>query len=656
VAIINIGILAHVDAGKTSLTERILFETGVISSIGSVDKGTTQTDTLELERARGITIRTAVVSFHLNELKVNLIDTPGHADFVAEVERSLRVLDAAVLVVSAVEGVQAQTRRLVRAIRAANLPIVVFVNKIDRLGARHEALLEDIRGKLGLRVLPMGVPFDLGERSASVTRFELGDPAWRESAIDLLAETSERVIAEFDRSGGKLSDNFLHSELQAQIAQGELVPLYFGSAITGAGVSDLLTGVEHWLPTGDSRDDEPTSGTIFKITRRSSGEKIVFARLFAGSLAVRQRIVTGRRNRFEEEERFDERITGLDRFLAGKAVQSDSGRSGEIVCLHGLREARIGDWIGSNVESIRALLQSFPKPSLESVVRPVDPAQMTKLRSALEQLSEQDPLISLRQRNEAGEISVRLYGEVQKEIVLDTLARDYGVSVTFDDSRTICVERVIGTGESAEIIFEGENPFYATIAFRVEPTGAQSDIRYHRELGSLPLAFYRAIEETVYETLDQELCGWKIADCVVTLTHTGFSSPLSTAADFRKLTPLVLMEALRIAGTEVCEPFEELELDIPEDTFGVVCSELVNARARLRAIQRVGAIHRITCDIPTAEVRGVEQHLPGLTRGDAGWESRFSGYIPVFDDPPVRNRVGPNPLNRAHYLAEVARG
>src|SRR6478672_4014428 len=154
-AIVNIGILAHVDAGKTTLTERILFETGVIKSIGSVDKGTTQTDTMELERARGITIRAAVVSFQLNTLKVNLIDTPGHADFIAEVERSLRVLDAVVLVVSAVEGVQPQTRRLARAIRAANLPMLIFVNKIDRLGARGEALLDDIRRKLKLRVVAL---------------------------------------------------------------------------------------------------------------------------------------------------------------------------------------------------------------------------------------------------------------------------------------------------------------------------------------------------------------------------------------------------------------------------------------------------------------------------------------------------------------------
>src|SRR5829696_7986033 len=232
-AIINIGILAHVDAGKTTVTERILYETGVIRTIGSVDKGTTQTDTLELERARGITIKSAVVSFQLNHLKVNLIDTPGHTDFVAEVERSLRVLDAVVLVISAVEGVQSQTRRLARAIRAAGLPLVIFVNKIDRLGARGEPLLDDIRRKLNLRVVASNTATGLGDRAAQVVPYDRDGPAWREPLADLLAETNARVIEEFDRANGNLSAGFLEAEFRAQVASGDVVPVFFGSAITG---------------------------------------------------------------------------------------------------------------------------------------------------------------------------------------------------------------------------------------------------------------------------------------------------------------------------------------------------------------------------------------------------------------------------------------
>src|SRR5690348_16119736 len=216
--IVNLGILAHVDAGKTSLTERILFETGVIPAVGSVDKGTTRTDTMELERARGISIKSAVVSFRLHDLAVNLIDTPGHPDFIAEVERSLRVLDGVVLVVSAVEGVQAQTRRLARAIRDAGLPLLIFVNKIDRLGARGDDLLAELRRVLGLRVAPMNRPSGLGAQSAFVMPAELADAASRASLIDLLADGNEDLIAAFDRAGGDLDPCVVEAELRTQVA------------------------------------------------------------------------------------------------------------------------------------------------------------------------------------------------------------------------------------------------------------------------------------------------------------------------------------------------------------------------------------------------------------------------------------------------------
>ncbi|MCA1666013.1 MAG: TetM/TetW/TetO/TetS family tetracycline resistance ribosomal protection protein [Thermomicrobia bacterium] len=654
-AIVNIGILAHVDAGKTTLTERILFETGVIASVGSVDKGTTQTDTTEMERARGITILSAVVSFPLHTRKVNLIDTPGHTDFVAEVERSLRVLDGVVLVLSSVEGVQPQTRRLARAIRAAHLPMLIFVNKIDRLGARGEMLLEDIRRKLNLRVVAMNSAAGLGERSAAVVTPDRESAAWRDPVIDLLAETNERVIAEFDRTGGDLSAAFLAAELRAQIASGAIVPVFFGSAITGAGVPELLAGIEQWLPTAEEATDAPTSGTVFKIARRASGEKLVYVRLFAGGLAVRQRVLLHRPDPFGAPEEIEERITGIDRFAAGGATPAEAVSAGEIAALHGLRAARIGDRIGPDEAGGRETAPAFPAPALESIVRPVEPGQITRLRAALEQLAEQDPLIALRQRNDAGELTIRLYGEVQKEVVMETLERDYGVAVTFGPSRTICIERVVGTGAHAEIMGENGNPFYATVGLRVEPAERGSGIRYLRELGALPLAFYRAIEETMYETFTQGLSGWEVTDALVTLTHAGFSSVMSTGGDFRKLTPLVLMRALLIAGTEVCEPVEEFDLEIPEDTFGAVSGALMNARATLRNAFREGTSYRIIYEIPTAELRAVEQQLPALTRGDGSWVSRFAGHVPVAGDAPIRARIGLNPLNRAYYLADIAR-
>ncbi len=474
--------------------------------------------------------------------------------------------------------------------------------------------------------------------------------------IDLLAETSENVIEEFDRTGGHLDSSFLRAELREQVGACNIVPVFFGSAITGAGVPELLAGIEEWFPEAGRENDVPVSGEVFKIVRRASGEKIVYVRLFAGSLAVRERVALRRRDVFSEIQQVDERITGIDCFAAGTDSPTESVSAGEIVALHGLRSARIGDRIGVDESDVGEITSMFPEPSLESVVRPVDLNDVTQLRAALEELAEQDPLISLRQRNEEGEISIRLYGEVQKEVVQETLSREYGVGVTFGPSQTICIERPVGTGECAEIIFEAPNPFYATVAFRVEPAEPGSGVRYVRDLGSLPLAFYRAIEETVYETFSQGLYGWEVTDCIVTLTSAGFNSVLSTAGDFRKLTPLVLMQALRAAGTKVCEPVEEFDLEIPEDTFGAVCGALVNARATIRNAFLEGVSYRVICEIPTVELRAVEQQLPSLTRGDGSWMSTFAGHVSVTGDVPVRTRIGLNPLNRAQYLADVARG
>jgi ribosomal protection tetracycline resistance protein len=568
------------------------------------------------------------------------------------VERALRVLDGVVLVVSAVEGVQSQTRRLARAARAAGLPMLLFVNKIDRVGARDEALLADVRRVLRLRVVAMNAATGLGSRAATVASVDRDDPAWREPLTDLLAECDERVIEAFDR--GELDRTFLEAALRAQVAAGAVVPAYFGSAMTGAGLPDLLAGIAEWLPPACGAADAPLAGTVFKIARRPSGEKVVYARIFAGSLAVRERIALHRRDAFGELEQFAERLTGIDRFVPGSAAAVEGAAAGDVVALHGMRSARIGDRLGPAAPRAGEDARAFPPPALESVVHPLDPAQITRLRAALEELAEQDPHIALRHRNDEGEISLRLYGEVQKEIVAETLARDYGIGVAFGPTRTVCIERPLGRGEHAELIGADGNPFYATLGFRIEP-GEPGGVRYVRELGALPLAFYRAVEETVHDTLAQGLCGWEVTDCQVTLTAAGFSSVMSTAGDFRKLTPLVLMEALRRAGTEVCEPLDELELEIPEDTFGAVCGALLAARAAIRTATLEDSTQRVICQIPVAELRGFEQRLPGLTRGEGGWLASFAGYVPIAGDPPTRRRVGPNPLNRAHYLADVAR-
>ncbi|CAM5594261.1 Elongation factor G, mitochondrial [Streptomyces aurantiogriseus] len=307
--LLNLGILAHVDAGKTSLTERLLHSAGIIDEIGSVDAGSTQTDTLALERQRGITIKSAVVSFPVDDITVNLLDTPGHPDFIAEVERVLGVLDGAVLVVSAVEGVQAQTRVLMRTLRRLRIPTLVFVNKIDRRGARQEGVLRELSGRLSAPVVPMGTATGLGTRQAA---FRPGRPA-----PDVLADHDDDLLTAY--VDGSLTPERLHAALVAQTRAGLVHPVYFGSAMTGAGVPELIAGIKELLPPADGDPEGPLSGTVFKVERGPAGEKIAYARLFSGTLRTRDRVLFGGR---------EGKVTAISVFDHGTDVRDEAVAAG----------------------------------------------------------------------------------------------------------------------------------------------------------------------------------------------------------------------------------------------------------------------------------------------------------------------------------------
>ncbi|MBA2776543.1 MAG: TetM/TetW/TetO/TetS family tetracycline resistance ribosomal protection protein [Chloroflexia bacterium] len=649
---VNIGILAHVDAGKTTLTEAILYETGVIGAIGSVDQGTTQTDTLELERQRGITIQSAVVSFRLGDLKINLIDTPGHPDFIAEVERALGVLDGVVLVVSAVEGVQSQTRRLARAIATAGIPIIVFANKIDRQGARDIELLDDIRRKLGLRVIALNTVSGIGSPDARVLAKSHRDPEHSESLIDILTETNDDLLGAWLRDADPIDPQALDVELVAQMRRRLIVPVIFGSARTGQGVDQVLAGVARFMPPADGCGGDPLTGTVFKIQRTRNGEKIVYARLYSGRIESRERVPFRRLAPGEPTLAYESRITGIDAFDDGRQKQVAFAQAGDIVRLHGLKETMIGDYLGC--EPGGRPRAAFPPPIMESVVSAHDPVLRPQLNSALAGLAEQDPLISIRRDTRRGAISVRLYGEVQKEVIAATLTDDYGVDAIFEPSQVICVETPIGVGAAVEHMGGAGNPFVATVGLHIEPCAAGNGITYKRELGSLPLSYYTAIEETVYATFEEGLHGWRVIDCQVTLTDVAFASPVTTAADFRNLTPLVLMTALRRARTHVLEPVERFTLDTPEDCLGDALAAIGAARGQVQQNEWHGNGWRLAGTIPSSEVHAFEQRLPGITRGGGDFESRFDAYAPVVGPAPTRPRTDFNPLDRKFYLAQVS--
>ncbi|MDX3374431.1 TetM/TetW/TetO/TetS family tetracycline resistance ribosomal protection protein [Streptomyces sp. ME02-6991-2A] len=660
----NLGILAHVDAGKTSLTERLLHTAGTIDTLGSVDDGSTQTDSLALERRRGITIKSGVVSFTLGATTVNLIDTPGHPDFIAEVERVLGVLDGAVLVVSAVEGVQAQTRVLLRTLRRLRIPTLLFVNKTDRPGARYDSLLTSITERLSPDIVVMGSTQHLGIRSATTTPFTGSDPGFTAALTDLLTRHDDELLTAYVDDPAALTHARLLEALAEQTARCRVHPVFFGSAATGAGIDALADGITGLLPAARGDAEAPARGTVFKVDRTANGERTAYVRMVEGTVHAREVL----RFRSPDGREGEDKVSAVTVFEDGGEVPVSAVGAGRIGRLKGLAGIRIGDSVGeARAEAGR---RHFAPPTLETVVVPVRPEDRGALHIALGRLAEQDPLIAVRRDDLRQEVSLSLYGEVQKEVIQATLADEFGVDVTFRATTTICLERPAGTGAAVEIIDTDPNPFLATVGLRVDPAPYGSGVEFRREveLGSMPYSLMRAVEETVLSTLTQGIHGWQVTDCVVTQTHSGYwprqshshgtfdKSMSSTAGDFRNLTPLVLMDALRRAGTQVYEPMHRFRLELPTDTFGA----LVPVLARLRAVpgppeMRGAALCTLEGELPAARVHELQQLLPGLTRGEGMLESAFDGHRPVTGPVPDRPRTDHDPLHRKEYLLRTVR-
>jgi ribosomal protection tetracycline resistance protein len=643
---LNLGILAHVDAGKTTLTERLLFTSGVIDRPGSVDAGTTLTDSLPLERRRGITIKSAVASFPVGDIDVNLIDTPGHPDFIAEVDRVLSVLDGVVLVVSAVEGVQPQTRILMRSLERLRMPALLFVNKIDRTGARPGRVLDEIRRRLNGAVIAMGHVDAAGTRGARFVAAGADEAGFTASLAELLAERDDGLLDAYLRDEAGVPYRRLRAALAVQTGRAQVHPVFFGSAITGAGVEHLMAGIAELLPASAGDADGPVSGSIFKIERGGNAEKIAYVRMFSGTVRVRDRLRFG--------AGLEGRVTAVAVFERGPAVRRPSVKAGQIGKLWGLAGARIGDPVGEPAR--RDAGRQFPPPTLESAVVPCYPGDRQRLRVALGQLAEQDPLISLRQDDERQEIYVSLYGEVQKEVIGSVLADDFGLAVTFRETTTIYIERPAGAASALEVLQSDGHPYSATVGLRIEPGPADTGIEFRLDVDPrlLPLYIYKtaasfvdAMTEYIGHALRQGPHGWQVTDCVVTMNECGYyvgdgpskrvlPTPKTTAADFRKLAPLVLMTALSRAGTVVCEPMASVRVEVPAARTGAVLSCLARLSADVQTPLPQGDLSIVLSRLPSAKVRGLQEQLPGLTSGEGILEAGFGGYRPVRGRVPTR--------------------
>ena len=635
-----LGVLAHVDAGKTSLTEALLVAGGALDHVGRVDDGTTQTDTLALERRRGITIRTAVASFRARGVVVDLVDTPGHPDFIAEVDRSLAVLDGAVLVVSAVEGVQAQTVVLHRALRRLGVPTVVFVNKIDRGGADPDRTVAELRERLGTGLVPLTIAAGSGRTAARVEVVDLDDRVRAEAVTAALAEHDEALLARWVEHGVPDAST-LRAGLGRLTRAARLHPLLLGSARTGAGVDALLDAVTELLtPPVPGDPAAPFRGRVFKVEHDAHGRRVCTVRVRSGTLAVRDRVDLG-----------DGRtgvVTSLRAFEPGGTAPRQHVGPGEVVRVTGLAQPRVGDRLGADAPGDRP---AFAPPALQTTVVARDPAATDRLRRALLELADVDPLIHLRPDPGSGGLRIDVYGDVQREVIAETLVLEHGLVADFSPTAAACVERPRGPGESVRRMGEEGHHRQVTVGVTVAaaPPGSGTQVAVRAERLSLPLHVYGTVDglrlallEHLRSALEVGPQGWPVTDALVTLTESDYPSGGPSAVDVRLTFVEVVREALARGGTVVCEPVDRFRLEAPTATVVGVSALLARHRGILGGAELQGAATVLTGTIPTAEVDAVRRGLPTAAHGLAVLESVLDHHAPAPGVTPRGYTGGPD--------------
>jgi ribosomal protection tetracycline resistance protein len=510
----------------------------------------------------------------------------------------------------------------------------------------------------------MGAVHDVGKKLARLVVHDDADPQCSMTAMEVLAGNDDAVLSRF-LAERPLAPAELRRVIARQTARFEVLPVYFGAALTGVGVDDLMDAIPWLLPPADVPTTGPASGTVFKIERGPNGEKITYARIFGGTLRTRDRVRLGR------DPSATATVTAIEVFHGGTTTTSSVAPAGEIAKLHGLTTARIGDEFGPVTRTVDQ--RAFAPPAMETAVVPRHAGQKRAVFEALIDLAEQDPLIDLRQDDTRQELFLSLYGEVQKEIVAQTLERDYGLPVEFRPTTPVCIERPNRRATAVEPLPPGRSPthpFLAGVGLAVSPLPAGTGVTFELDVGvkSVPIhvfgsieAFRQVMERTVHESLGQGLHGWQVTDCRVVMTECSYQAPPrkwpgTTLSDYRLLTPLVLMGALTRAGTTVLEPVLEFHLELPLQDLGPVMAVLRELDAQPGPPASRGSIIVLEGVIRVARLHHLQRRLPDLTRGEGVLESHLAGYQPVEGAPPSRPRTDRNPLDRQDYLRRVSQG
>ena len=632
---LNLGILAHVDAGKTTITEQLLFLSGAIRAAGKVDSGTAQTDWLEVERRRGISVRASETTFQWKGLQVNLIDTPGHVDFIGEVERCLVVLDGAVLVISAAEGIQAQTKIIWKALRAMKIPTMLFLNKIDRVGADPEKVLKQIRKELSPSVLALHEAVDAGcDDAMPKLRSEL-----TEEVLAICAEyepEAEKAFFEEREVDSATMENWLRNGVEKE----KVFPLLMGSAKNGVGVEVLMDSIARLLPSAAENTEAPLSGLIYRISHDPIMGKGAHLRLFAGQICNRDAVPL---------KAGQQKISQIRRILGARSTDLGTLTAGEIGVVYGLSDAKVGDVVG---ESPKRHTERLAIPLLTVQAFAERDELQPKLAEALRELSDEDPLLDLEWIKEKRELHLKVTGVIQLEVLAELIADRFGLKVHFSAPSVIYKETLTGVS-TGKAVYLAPKPCWAIVELRAEPLPAGSGVEFKSEVdgGTLAWRYQNHVEQALPDALKQGLFGWEVIDARFTLTdgnsHHFHTHPL----DFFIATPMAVMDALENAGTTLLEPTVKVTLSADEELLGRVVGDILAMRGSFNTPEISDRTFTLEAILPVASSLNYPVDFRSISGGKGIYLSEFAGYQPC---PPelgaTMERRGVDPRDRERWI------
>jgi elongation factor G len=668
----NIGIIAHIDAGKTTTTERIMFYTGMTHRIGSVDDGTTVTDWMVQERERGITIVSAAVSAEWKGYQVNIIDTPGHIDFTAEVQRSLRVLDGGVVVFDAVQGVEPQSETVWRQADRYGVPRICFVNKMDRVGASYERTIESIKDRLGANPISMQLPIgfeagfrgaiDLIEMKAIIWEDDLGkEPKIVEIPEELKTQAEEaraqmiERIAELDDEltlkyleAQEISTDELKVALRKAVIANKTAPVFCGSSLKNKGVQVLLDAVVDYLPSPadipsikasepgnpenmfelPTQDDAPLSALVFKIVTDPYVGRLAYVRIYSGVLTQGQTVQNSTKGR-------KERIGRLIRMHADHREDVTEVRSGDIGAVLGFKESFTGDTLCDNKSLVLESI-SFPEPVISIAIEPKSSSDQEKMGEALRKLAEEDPTFRVNSDDATGQTVIRGMGELHLDIIVDRLLREFKVQANVGTPRVAYRESI--TKPVKEVNFKyakqsGGRGQYGHVVFAMEPGLRGSGVIFENKIigGSIPKEYIPAVEKGFKEASETGvLAGYPVVDLKITLFDGSYHEVDSNEMAFKMAASMGFKEGVHKGNPILLEPMMKVEVVVPEEYLGDVMGQINSRRGLIQGMEvRPGNAQAVRAMVPLAEMFGYATQLRSATQGRGVFSMEFDHYAPV---------------------------